>query len=70
MRVPNAAAAAAEVLLAIRGLEAAHYNYLTAINAYNKAQIRLLVLLGPTAAHGAKPHLVLPHGGATLKPEF
>jgi outer membrane protein TolC len=68
MRVPNATAA--EVLVAIRGLEAAHYNYLTTINAYNKAQIRLLVLLGPTAAHGDKPHFVLPHGGVMLKPEL
>ena len=52
MRAPNASAA--EVLQAIRGLETAHYNYLTAVNAYNKAQIRLLVLLGPTATKCAK----------------
>ena len=52
MRAPNASPA--EMLLAIRGLEAAHYNYLTAINAYNKAQIRLLVLLGPEATQGGK----------------
>src|SRR5262249_45082537 len=38
-----------EVLQSIRGLEAAHFGYLAAIAAYNKAQIRLLLLLGPSA---------------------
>lgn len=38
-----------EVLLAIRTVALAQLNYLTAINAYDKAQVRLLVLLGPTA---------------------
>jgi outer membrane protein TolC len=52
MRAPNATLA--EVLLAIHGLDTAHYNYLTAVNAYNKAQIRLLVLLGPAASQAGK----------------
>jgi outer membrane protein TolC len=38
-----------EVLLAIRSVGLAQLNYLTAINAYNKAQVRLMVLLGPNA---------------------
>jgi outer membrane protein TolC len=38
-----------EVLLAIRTVTFAQINYLTAINAYDKAQVRLMVLLGPTA---------------------
>lgn len=38
-----------EVLLAIRTLALAQLNYLTAINAYDKAQVRLMILLGPTA---------------------
>jgi outer membrane protein TolC len=36
-----------EVLLAIRNLEQAHFNHLLAIAAHNKAQMRLLLLLGP-----------------------
>jgi len=36
-----------EVLLAIRNLEQAHFNHLLAIAAHNKAQLRLLLLLGP-----------------------
>ena len=35
-----------EVLQAIRGLELAHFNYLTAVAAYDKAEVRLLLLLG------------------------
>lgn len=35
-----------EVLLAIRGLEQAHYNHLQAIQGHNKAQVRLMMLLG------------------------
>src|SRR5262249_37541858 len=38
-----------EVLLAIRGVGLAQLNYLTAINSYDKAQVRLMVLLGPSA---------------------
>ncbi len=36
----------AEVSLALRGLALAHGSYISAVNAYNKAQIRLLLLLG------------------------
>jgi outer membrane protein TolC len=45
-------ASEAEVLQSIRGLELAHFNYLSALSAYNKAQIRLLLLLGPCAGPG------------------
>jgi outer membrane protein TolC len=38
-----------EVQQSIRGLEAAHFGYLLAVAAYDKAQIRLLLLLGPSA---------------------
>jgi outer membrane protein TolC len=38
-----------EVMQSIRALEMAHFNYLQALRDYNKAQIRLLLLLGPTA---------------------
>jgi outer membrane protein TolC len=38
-----------EVEQAIRGLELAHVNYLQAIRDYDKAQIRLMLLLGPAA---------------------
>jgi outer membrane protein TolC len=43
-----------EVLNSIRTLQLAHFGYVTAISAYNKAQIRLLMLLGPTEACGAR----------------
>jgi outer membrane protein TolC len=43
----------AEVLQSLRGLEQAHYNYITSVSAYNKAQIRLLLLLGPVEACAA-----------------
>jgi outer membrane protein TolC len=36
----------AEVSLALRGLAQAHGSYINAVNAYNKAEIRLLLLLG------------------------
>lgn len=39
-----------DILQSIRGLEVAHTNYVTAINAYNKAQVRLMLLLGPNNA--------------------
>ena len=51
-------ATTAEVQQSIRGLEAAHTGYIQAISAYNKAQIRLLLLLGPGAA--CKPVASLP----------
>jgi outer membrane protein TolC len=35
-----------EVLLAIRNVEQAHFNHLQAIQSHNKAQVRLLMLLG------------------------
>ena len=41
---------ATEVLLSLRGLEQAHFNRLQAIAAHNKAQVRLLMLLGSPAA--------------------
>lgn len=41
---------AAEVTQALRGLEEAHFNYINAVAAYNKAEIRLLLLLGPAGA--------------------
>jgi outer membrane protein TolC len=46
---PVEGASASEVIAAIRLLESAHLNSLTAIRAHNKAQVRLLVLLGATA---------------------
>jgi outer membrane protein TolC len=36
-----------EVLQTLRPLETAHVNYLQAVSAYDKAQLRLLLLLGP-----------------------
>jgi outer membrane protein TolC len=39
-----------DVLQSIRGLELAHFGYLTALSAYNKAEVRLLLLLGPEGA--------------------
>ena len=50
-----------EVLLSIRALEQAHFNHLSAIASHNKAQIRLLMLLGaacpgtPTPAAAPTP---------------
>jgi outer membrane protein TolC len=45
-----------EVLLAIRGLMAAQLSYLNALRDYDKAQLRLIVLLGqaagPSQSHG------------------
>jgi outer membrane protein TolC len=43
-----------DVMDSIRSLELAHFNYLTSIQAHNKAQVQLLVLMGPaqTAACG------------------
>ena len=38
-----------EVVQSIRGLELAHVNYLQSIRDYDKAQIRLMLLLGPSA---------------------
>ena len=44
-----------EVMLSIRSLEQAHFNHLTSISAHNKAQIRLLLLLGWNCPEGPKP---------------
>ncbi|MFO0841008.1 MAG: TolC family protein, partial [Gemmataceae bacterium] len=56
--------AASDVLLAIRGLEQAHFNHLQAIQNHNKAQVRLLMLLGggpaPAEKHGAPTPLPQP----------
>lgn len=41
---------AAEVMQALRGLEEAHFNYINSVSAYNKAEIRLLLVLGPAGA--------------------
>jgi outer membrane protein TolC len=39
----------AEVLLSIINLERAHLGYVSAVSAYNKAEVRLMLLLGPCA---------------------
>jgi outer membrane protein TolC len=44
-----------EVLQSLRGLEQAHFNYITSVTAYNKAQVRLLLLLGPSGVCKAAP---------------
>lgn len=41
-----AGASSSEVLVAIRSLEQAHFNHLQAIQGHNKAQLKLLMLLG------------------------
>ena len=46
-------ATVAEVVQSLRGLELAHFNYITSVSAYNKAQVRLLLLLGPAACQAA-----------------
>ncbi len=48
--VPNSSLT--EVLLALRGVGLAQAAYLTAVNSYDKAQIRLLLLLGAPARTG------------------
>ncbi|MGL4549823.1 MAG: TolC family protein [Gemmataceae bacterium] len=63
-----AGASPSDVLLAVRGLEQAHFAHLMAIAAHNKAQIRLVLLLGasPPAAAAVElkpvppPELPLP----------
>ncbi len=44
----------AEVVQAIRGLELAHANYVMSIREYDKAQLRLMLLLGPAACTDAR----------------
>jgi outer membrane protein TolC len=43
-----------EVMTAIRALEQAHLGYLAAVSAHNKAQVRLLLLVGPAGTKQAK----------------
>jgi outer membrane protein TolC len=40
-----------EALLALQALGRAQVNYLSALNSYDKAQLRLMVLLGPDTCH-------------------
>ena len=42
-----------EVMQTIHALEGAHLAYLNSVSDYDKAQIRLLLLLGPAACHGS-----------------
>lgn len=49
-----------EVLQAIRGLETSHQSYLSSINEHNKAQVRLMVLLGPNHVQSSLPASSLP----------
>src|SRR5262249_45200526 len=44
------------VLQAIQGLQAAHSGYLGAVTTHNKAQVRLLLLLGPGPDHHDHDH--------------
>jgi outer membrane protein TolC len=45
-------ASQAEVALSIRGIEAAEFNRLGALSALDKAQVRLLLLVGPSRGPG------------------
>jgi outer membrane protein TolC len=45
-----------EVLLSLASLARAQFSYLNAINSYDKAQLRLMMLLGPAACQGPSPH--------------
>ena len=53
-------ASVGEAMLALRGLEQAHFSHLLAIAAHNKAQVRLMVLLG-APAKAAPVHAPAPH---------
>jgi outer membrane protein TolC len=44
-----------DVLANVRELEQGHFHFLSSIAAYNKAQVRLMLLLGPGPAKGAHP---------------
>jgi outer membrane protein TolC len=50
-----------EVLMAINALGRARFAYLTSISEYDKAQIRLMVLLGPGACRSAEGHSAASH---------
>lgn len=54
-RVEKAGGSPAELLLAIRTVEQAHFNHLQSIAAHNKAQVRLVLLLGTPTAPPAAP---------------
>lgn len=60
--VPNSSPS--EVLLALRGIGLAQIAYLAAVNSYDKAQVRLLVLLGSPAGAGKCPVTDLSPNGA------
>jgi outer membrane protein TolC len=57
----------AEVALAVRGVEAAEFSRLAALSALDKAQVRLLLLVGPDHGPGGTcstelaPRVVVPH---------
>ena len=46
---------ATEVLLGLQSLSMAQLSYVSAIQSHNKAQVRLLVLLGPGALAACRP---------------
>jgi outer membrane protein TolC len=52
----------AEVLGTLQNLAAAQISHLTAINAYDKAQLRLMLLLGPSSCAGPAAPIVPPEG--------
>ena len=49
LRLKQNVGTVADVVQSLRSLELAHFNYITSVSAYNKAQVRLLLLLGPAA---------------------
>ncbi|HZU39071.1 MAG TPA: hypothetical protein VFA18_24310, partial [Gemmataceae bacterium] len=53
-----------EALLALESYGRAERSYLETINAYDKAQLRLMILLGPAAIHGCPPAATLPNAAA------
>lgn len=57
-----------EVLGALRSAELAQLNYLTTVAAYNKAQLRLMILLGPKACQPPAPVVDGPAPQATAAP--
>ena len=57
-----------EALLAIRAKAGAQVNYLAALSAYDKAQVRLLLLLGHGNGHQAPPHAAPDHPGGDGAP--
>ena len=44
-----------EVMQMIHALEGAHLAYLNSVSNYDKAQIRLMLLLGPAGCHAPLP---------------